>query len=145
MQRSCSLVKAAWINQYSSALLSHQKTKLSKSKIITDSQTNFTVLSLKNTDILASLESFRLFIRNFPRNVNIKEMNFIHLCMKLSLRINHKSSIIKSYFSIAISLFPRDGSYSIHFLFPANFLDHFKCLRILEILCELDHVIFCVG
>jgi hypothetical protein len=77
---------------------------------------------LKDTYFVSLSECFRLFVCDFPRNVDIKEVKLVELLLKVALGIDHEGSVIKSFIMSAWN-----GADGVHLVLAALLLDGFKC------------------
>ena len=107
MEGASCLVEAARVDENSSSFLVHEKAKLREPEIIADSEAKFAVFGVKNRDIISFLKRIRFFISDFARNIDVKEMNFIHFGDQVPFRINNERGIEELRF-FPLSLFPRD-------------------------------------
>ena len=137
MERSGGQVETAGVDEEVGSSLPHEHGQLRESEVIANANAHLAVFSVKDTNVLSSVEGFRFVVCDFPRDVDVKEMHFIVGGLQFSLGVDDEGSVEE----FLVGSFSGDGSNGVHAILGGLLLDGVEGRRIREIFGKLDEVV----
>lgn len=94
MQSSSGQIKSAWIQQEEAPFPSSDHSKLRKTNIVANRNSDFTILrQIHKCDLVARREDLRFLEGDLPRDIYIEEVDFPMGCNQFSAWVEHKGCI----------------------------------------------------